>query len=88
MTAHPMQPIEYDDDFIIRFRENALVRFLLESGPFDMNMLAHLPGFTAEDRSQLAQLVGYSVSGYGELPYAVRVDEADAIAEALMDAGG
>jgi len=56
-------------------------------GPFDMNMLALMP-FTDEERSQLAQLIGYSVSGYGDLSYAKNVAEADEIARELYEAEG
>lgn len=38
-----------------------------------MNLLAAME-FTDEDRQQFAQLIGYSVSGYGELPYAADKD--------------
>jgi hypothetical protein len=33
-----------------------------------MNNLALLP-FSNEDRVQFAQLIGYSLNGFGELPY-------------------
>lgn len=52
-----------------------------------MNMLALMP-FTDEERSQLAQLIGYSVSGYGDLSYAKNVAEADEIARELYEAEG
>jgi hypothetical protein len=64
----PMQPVQLDDDDVYRFKANAIVRFLINAGPFDMNQLAFMP-FSEEDRQQFAQLIGYSVSGYGELPY-------------------
>lgn len=65
---HPMQPLYRDVD-VIRFKENKIVRFLLDAGPFDLNQLAHM-GFSEEDHEQLAQLIGYSVNGFGELSYA------------------
>ena len=68
MSRHPLQPIEIDDNGTARFKQNAIVRFLLDAGPFDMNALAHMP-FDAADREQFAQLIGYSVSGYGDLSY-------------------
>ena len=39
--------------------------------------------FSDEDREQFAQLIGYSVSGFGELSYASAemVEKADEIAE-------
>lgn len=68
MTAHPMQPLELDDHDILRFKQNAIVRFLLDAGVFDMNAIARMP-FSDEDREQFAQLIGYSYSGFSELSY-------------------
>lgn len=64
----PPQPIITDTNGTARFQHNAIVRYLLDAGPFDMNHLAGLP-FSDQDRSQFAQLIGYSVDGYGDLPY-------------------
>lgn len=69
--THPMQPLEKDLSGTIRFKRNEIVRFLLDAGPFDMNKIALMP-FSQEDRVQFAQLIGYSVSGYGDLPYVPR----------------
>jgi hypothetical protein len=63
---------------VLRFKANAIVRFLLDAGPYDMNTLAMMP-FTDEDRRQFAQLIGYSVSGYGDLSYAEDDAPIDAI---------
>lgn len=65
---HPLQPVILDKAGVPRFRENAIVTFLLDSGPFDMNKLTVMP-FSEEDREQFAQLIGYSVGGFGELSY-------------------
>lgn len=67
------------------FRENAIVRFLLEDGPNDMNRLARMP-FSAEDRAQFAQLLGYAVNGFGELSYVPErlIVEADRQAAQLL----
>lgn len=94
---HPMQPVVLDAHGVIRFKENKIVRALLDAatkaGDLDMNAQARM-GFSPEDRRQFAQLIGYSVSGYGDLSY---VDPescaaADAAAEllraALPKAGG
>lgn len=67
MTS-PDQPIITDPQGTRRFKENAIVRYLLDNGGLDMNMLACMP-FSAEDCQQFAQLIGYSVCGYGELSY-------------------
>lgn len=66
---HPIQPLAKDTDGVIRFVPNKIVRFLLDAGPFDMNQLALMP-FSDEDREQFAQLIGYSLCGLSELPYA------------------
>jgi len=65
---HPMQPLISDYQGVIRFKTNKIVEFLLDAGPFDMNQLA-CRNFSDEDREQFAQLIGYSISGFGELPY-------------------
>lgn len=105
--AHPMQPIGFDEDNVIRFKQNAIVDFLMDACAcgykFDLNDLAvqmqnggarfpdgplvsdgFLPGappfiakkkpfrvpekpFSQEDYTQLMQLIGYSVSGAGDL---------------------
>lgn len=79
MAKHPMQNIVMVDG-VARFTENEIVRFLLDAGQFDMNQIARM-NFDDEDRAQFAQLIGYSVSGYGNLSYASAesVAAADAI---------
>ena len=62
------QPIYTDQHGVRRFKANAIVEYLLNNGPFDMNHLARLD-FPDADRVQFAQLIGYSVSGWGDLPY-------------------
>lgn len=85
-TAHPMQPVERLDGDRARFKANPIVRFLLDAGPYDMNKLAMMT-FSAADRSQFAQLIGYSVDGFCELSYHDEVqglaasDAADALRE-------
>lgn len=68
MPKQPMQQMQFDDDGVLRFHKNAIVRFLADTSQFDMNKLAVMP-FTDEDRMQFAQLIGYSVDGYHELSY-------------------
>jgi hypothetical protein len=63
-----MQPIARDQDGILRFKANAIILDLFAAGPYDMDDLAKLP-FTLEDREQFAQLTGYSVDGFLDLPY-------------------
>ncbi len=81
MTRHPMQPIELVDG-IARFKRNAIVDALVEFGQahgFGLNEIA-ARDFSAEDREQFAQLIGYSVSN------AVNQSEgAQEVADALVE---
>lgn len=72
---HPRQPLIRDKDGDLKFKSNAIVKFLLEDGPNDMNRLGRIPGFTQEDWTQFAQLIGYSLSGFMELPYVSEEDK-------------
>jgi hypothetical protein len=85
--SHPIQPIYRDEHGTLRFKPNAIVRFLLDAGPYDMNKLAMMP-WGDEDRQQFAQLIGYSVSGYSELSYVSDEAYARAVGESgsLRDA--
>lgn len=70
-ARHPTQPLEHDAQGVLRFKANAIVEHLLEHGRSayprcDMNTIASMD-FSAEDRQQFAQLIGYSLSWYGEL---------------------
>ncbi len=65
---HPHQPLGTDENGTLRFKQNKIVRFLIDMGPFDMNKLAMM-NFSDEDRVQFAQLIGYSRSGFGDLSY-------------------
>lgn len=78
---HPIQPLALDEHGVMRFKANAIVRFLLDAGPFDMNQLACMP-FAKEDREQFAQLIGYSLAGFGDLSYVT--DETYERAEAQL----
>ena len=82
-----MQPIVTDEHGTYRFKQNSIVKFLLDAGPFDMNQIGRLPGITWAERSQFAQLIGYSVSGYGDLSYHDwrHVKEADAIVDEKIE---
>lgn len=80
---HPIQPIVTDGYGTFRFKGNEIVKFLLDNGGFDMNDLAMMV-FTDEDREQFAQLIGYSVSGFGSLSY-VSDETYDKAVEQLND---
>jgi len=87
----PIQPIENN-----RFVKNRIVSKLLETSNLDLNDIAMM-SFTEQERIQFAQLIGYSVSGFGTLSYvddetynaAVKMSEgmreADARIEALSE---
>lgn len=83
---HPMQPIELDSHGVARFRSNAIIEHLFTTGALDLNALPVMD-FSDADRMQIAQLLGYSVSGFGDLSYASDdvVAQADAIVEHLRD---
>ncbi len=84
----PMQPIALDGSGRPRFVSNLIVEFLLvwasERG-MSLNELAR-KDFPREHREQFAQLIGYSVSGFGELHYISikSIEAADRIAEQLV----
>lgn len=68
MPSHPIQPLETYNG-ALRFKRNKIVDDLLEHGQkhgFGLNEIAG-KDYSNEDRQQLAQLIGYSLSGYSEL---------------------
>ena len=69
---HPVQPVVVDSYKVYRFKENKIVKILLEAASegrrLDLNMIAMMD-IPREDRVQFAQLIGYSVSGWGDLSY-------------------
>lgn len=85
-SPQPMQPLVWEED-VIRFKPNEIVRRLLDEGGIDLNQIA-LWKVSDEDRTQFTQLIGYSVSGAGDLSYFNRdtLAVADAIAESMSRA--
>lgn len=87
MRNHPMQPVVIASDGVARFKENKIVSQLLsmcQKNGYGLNeILASCPDL--DDYSQLMQLIGYSVSGYGDLSTANRrhARQADEAAEKL-----
>jgi hypothetical protein len=95
-SPHPIQPLVKDEHGVLRFKENKIVSHILDwcasknghvgynmntSGPApDLNTLAAM-NFSTEDWQQLAQITGYSLSGYGSLGYVD--DEAYCAAEKM-----
>lgn len=82
--SHPLQTIVQGDDGLPRFQNNAIVEFLLKMSGHDLHSLA-CEDFSAADREQFAQLIGYSLRGFSELAF-VR-DETVSAAEAILEKG-
>ena len=85
---HPMQPIEFNNGSL-RFKENLIVSLLLANSDLDLNSLSIMDQegkFNRGDYTQLMQLLGYSVSGYGDLSSSPKkiVRKADKIAAKIM----
>lgn len=62
---HPEQPLYKDEDNRLRFKLNAIVRYLLDAGGIDFYQLALIP-FSVEDRKQFYQLTGCSWGRFQE----------------------
>lgn len=88
-TEFPMQPLVTDEDGVVRFKQNRIVQYLLDSGHVDLNALArHVAHglFDPWEWEQLNQLIGYSVSGFGDGNHRPEtVQEADAAVEQLRE---
>ena len=100
----PMQPVADDGHGVLRFRENAIVRTLLDRDTARGRVYPDFPArsdgglnwigmqdFSQADQEQFAQLIGYSISGYHELSYVSDESAAEASARAHAidpDAGG
>jgi hypothetical protein len=89
---NPMQPLYLDKHATIRFKANKIVDDLLNFASIyglDLNRIAGMD-YTQDDREQFHQLIGYSVSGFGELPgmSSESVAEADALAVRLLKSLG
>lgn len=86
---HPIQPVELDDRGAARFRENKIVRFLLDAYTPGLNDLAIRFGKHTddiEDYEHLMMLIGYSVSGFGDLDINRRtIAIADRMVERLVE---
>lgn len=84
VSEHPMQPLVRDRNGTIRFKSNKIIEWIIDANRTSMNELAVMP-FSDEDRTQFAQLIGYSVSGFGELSYVPKAvaDAADKLAESF-----
>lgn len=63
------QPMYIAEDGLIRFKENHVVRHLLEKARVNTDEMLAKGNFSDEDKRQFMQLLGYTVKGYIELPY-------------------
>lgn len=68
LPDHAPQTIYTDEKGVKRFRPNKIIEWLFETRRLDLNMIAGMD-FPKADRRQIAQQLGYSVSGYGDLSY-------------------
>lgn len=64
----PNQPTYTDKHGVRRFQGNEIIEYLVQNDIINLNDLAALK-FSKEDQAQFAQLMGYSVSGWGDLSY-------------------
>ena len=67
---HPQQPIGTAEDGVVRFKGNSIIEDLFRTRALDLNKIgARVDAglFPVEDYVQLTQLLGYSVSGWGDL---------------------
>lgn len=73
-AKHPIQLLVYDRHGVIRFKENKIVQFVLAHSRVNMIDIAINPMFSHEDRIQFEQLLGCSLSYYGDLEEATDKD--------------
>jgi hypothetical protein len=67
---HPLQAIVRANDGVIRFQGNVLVQHLLDSYAGGADALRRAcPAADNGDWEHLDQLLGWSVAGFGDLPY-------------------
>jgi len=83
-ARNAIQPLYTDEHGTLRFKGNAIVKYLLDNGGINLNDLARIE-FSQDDQQHFAQLIGYSLSGYGDLSY---VDDASYEAAATMAEDG
>lgn len=87
-AEYPMQPIALDEHGTVRFEGSPIISYLAS----EVTDLNHLAIWCAQNQigqkyqEQLAQLIGYSVSGYGTLSYVSdrSFDRASAVADSLQ----
>lgn len=88
MRKHPMQKIVMTESGVIRFTENKIVSHLLDAYPGGLNALVakFRNDESVDDYEQLMMLIGYSVSGFGDLDLNRRtIATADQMAQRLWN---
>jgi hypothetical protein len=78
--SNPAQPIIIDEHGVKRFQENAIVKFLLDSGPFDINDLFIDHNFSVSDHIQFCQLTGMSLQLFADQDF-ISNEDYDSIIE-------
>ncbi len=78
MSEQPKQPIIHDDKGVVRFQSNKVVTWLLDAGRINLNEIGLL-SFPIEDLMQFYMLIGYSVSGFGEIFFEHHGEKAEAM---------
>jgi len=89
ITKRPMQPVVVAHDDVIRFKSNRIVRDLLAHASTTGLSLNELKfeEYDQDEIDQFYQLIGYSVSGYGDIDEVSKesVEEADKESSAVID---
>lgn len=67
MRKHPIQNVYVDNKGVKRFVGNRIVRFLLDEYKPGLNDISVRFFENKDDYEQLMQLIGYSLSGFGDL---------------------
>jgi hypothetical protein len=85
----PMQPIYIDKEGVVRFQSNKIVDWLFATQKISLNEISAMcqtSKIPKADQMQFWQMLGYSVSGFGDLSFVDKeiVFQADMIAEQLL----
>jgi hypothetical protein len=85
-ARNPIQPLSVVEG-VLRFKKNSIVRFLLDSGPYDLLDKLGSMDFSRDDRIQFLQLIGYSVEGLYEYDYVQEAVQAGTFPPDVTEAG-
>jgi hypothetical protein len=83
--ARRLREVYTDTKGVVRFRGNAVVEWLFKNGRIDLNTIP-CHSLPSKDVAEFWQMLGYSVSGYGDLDFIDRmtVEQADKEAELVQ----